>query len=142
MKKMIMGIATMMMVFGTMTMNANNATKNDKNNHGHNTTAVNNHGKGHDKGHNDKGHNDGWGHNNKNTYHMGHGMNNHHTYHNNAWFKNYHMGHVGRNYINVFHCMAGYKVMAKPHHHVYAHEMVNGRYTGHMICIHCAKHMH
>ena len=30
MKKMIMGIATMMMVFGTMTMNANNAVKNDK----------------------------------------------------------------------------------------------------------------
>ena len=120
MKKITMGIAAMMMVFGTMTMNANNANhgKNDKK--GHNITTVDNHYG--NKGHNDKGHYDGWGHNDKKTFHMGHDMK--------------------KGFINVHHCMDGYKVKTAPHHHVYAREMVHGHYTGHMICVHCAKHMH
>lgn len=144
MKKMVMGIVAMMMAFGTMTMNANNAVKNDKNNHGKNAVVVNNHG--HNKGHNDKGHNDAWGHNkghnDKGMYHMNHAKPKGHVYAHNAWFHNMHKGPMGRNYINVFHCMHGYKVNAPAHHHVYAYELINGHATGHVICIYCAKHKH
>lgn len=136
-----MGIVTMMMVFGTMTMNGNNVAKNDKNNHGKKVVAVNN--KAHnDKSHFDKGNNDGWDKGDKKMYDMGKGMKKGHTYHNNAWFKDYHMGGMGHNFINVHHCMYGFNVKTKAHHHVYANEMVNGHHTGHMICIYCAKHMH
>jgi len=170
MKKMMMGIVAMMMVFGTMTANANNVAKNDKN--GYNVTAVNNdghkthHNDGHNGNHNGNGNHNVNGNHNGNVNHNGNHNGNHNDGHfNNAPHNGGHFndaphngGHFGNAHYDMHHMhflgdvrgndlfvrkCTGHKVKHVGHHnHVFLNEVVRGHHTGHVVCAVCGLHMH
>ena len=131
MKKMTIGIVTLMMVFGTITANGSTNAKNDKKNKPHVVEKVH---KGpandiHAVVHNAPMPGNG-------TYYgAGYGTHANVNNHN-------HWGRVAGDKMFVDHCMKGHKMDIGKHKHSYAYEVVNGYMTNHKVCVFCGKHIH
>ena len=131
MKKMTIGIVTLMMVFGTIAANGSTAVRNDKNSKPHATEHV---GKGHANDIRMEVHNPPMP--NSDTYYgAGYGTHANVNNHN-------HWGRVAGDKMFVDHCMKGHKMNIGKHKHSYAYEVVNGYMTNHKVCVFCGKHIH